>query len=63
MDSLVAKGLKAEGKRGQLPRWRGVKWLSPEENDQFQEFAADVARKRGIQRIHLDTFLWIEGRE
>jgi hypothetical protein len=62
MDSLVAKALEDAAGLGVLPKWKGVKHLTPEANRIYQEFAAALAKARGIQRIDLDSFLWVEGR-
>lgn len=58
MDSHVAKGLKREGKRGELPRWRTVIGLTPSENSAYQVFASSVAEQEGVLRAHLDVKYW-----
>jgi hypothetical protein len=45
-----------------LPTWPGVKHLTPLVSDAYQEVARDLAGALRITRVHLDTFLWVEGR-
>ena len=58
IDSHVAKGLKGEGKRGALPRWRTVIRLTPSEHLAYQTFASAVAKQEGVLRVHLDVKYW-----
>ena len=62
LDSAVAKGLKKHAGWGNLPQWPGLKNLHPETSDRFQGFALDHARAQGIERVHLDVYLWLENR-
>ena len=62
LDSAVAKGLKRLGQRGQLPRWPGLKKLTKPVSQRFQEFASELAEQNGVERIHLDIYLWLENR-
>jgi hypothetical protein len=61
LDSYVATGLCAV--LPDLPRWRTIKGLEPKESALFQAAALALSRRRGITRVHLDSFLWLEGRE
>jgi hypothetical protein len=54
LDSIVAKRLWQEG----LPRWEGVKYVTPELNSDYQRAASAIAAKKRIERVHLDTYLW-----
>jgi len=45
-----------------LPRWLGVRHLTPEASSRFQASATAYAKRLQIGRVHLDTILWIEGR-
>ena len=63
IDSVVVREMKAKAGRGKLPRWHGVKNLTPQDNEVFQAYAADMAKEMKIQRIHLDTYLWVQGRK
>ena len=41
-----------------LPRWPGVKHLTPEISDQYQQEAEREAKRRKIARVHLDAYWW-----
>jgi hypothetical protein len=43
---------------GDLPKWKGVRYMKQSDSTVYQEFAASEAQLRGISRVHLDTFLW-----
>ena len=62
LDSAVARGLKAEAGRGALPLWPGLKHLDHTVSDEFQKFASVHAQTLGIERVHLDMYLWLENR-
>lgn len=57
LDSYVATNLKTEYS-GQLPRWRQIKTLTPDESILFQNAALELAKLRGINRVDLDIVLW-----
>ncbi len=61
LDRVVAEGLK-ENLVEQLPRWPGVKRITPELSARYQDAALGLSRSWGISRVHLDTFLWVAGR-
>jgi hypothetical protein len=63
LDSITAKALRAKFSRGELPRWPGVKHLSPELSDEYQEAALGLARRMKISRVHLDAVWWARGRD
>ncbi len=58
IDSHVVKGLKKEGRRGDLPRWKTVVGLTPGEHSAYQTFASEVAEREGVLRAHLDVKYW-----
>ncbi len=62
LDSASARGLKLAAGRGVLPRWPGLKHLGPAVSEEFQEFATGHARTIGLERVHLDMYLWLENR-
>jgi len=62
LNSAVAKGLKSCGNRGALPRWPGLKSLTADISEAFQVFASRQATLKGIARVHLDMYLWLENR-
>jgi len=61
IDSVVAESLRRVAPL-EAPLWRGIKRLTPRTHARYQEAATEVARSRGIPRVHLDAFLWVEGR-
>jgi hypothetical protein len=62
LDAIVARGLRKHGRDRRASRWPAVKRLTPELSAEYQAIAADLSRRMRISRVHLDTFLWIEGR-
>ena len=62
LDSYVAGELKKKSSWPALPRWPGLKRLTPEVSEKYQEFARSLAEKDGIARVHLDAKLWLERR-
>ncbi len=62
LDSAVAKGLKLNSNRGELPQWPGLKNLKPNISKSFQVFALKQANLKGLARVHLDMYLWLENR-
>lgn len=63
LDSITAKALKQAAGRGRLPRWPGVKHLTPEVSDAFQAAGHVEARRQGISRVHLDAVWWSLARD
>lgn len=61
LDRIVAKALRKKSEV-RLPKWPGVKHLTPDVSDEYQQAAAALARKMEIDRVHLDTYLWVDGR-
>ena len=62
LDSLTAGELRRLDSARSLPRWRGLKHLEARDSAAFQAFALGVANQQGIARVHLDGFLWLQGR-
>lgn len=58
LDSQVAKRLKKEAGRGNLPRWTTVIGLTSVTSNQFQDFATKLAYRHHIARVHLDIKFW-----
>jgi hypothetical protein len=56
LDSIVAKRLRGD-MRG-LPRWPGVKHLTPAISALYQEAAREAAAGRGVAPVHLDAVWW-----
>lgn len=62
LDSAVAKGLRLNSKRGELPLWPGLKNLEANVSEVFQAFASKQANLKGFARVHLDMYLWLDNR-
>lgn len=62
LDSAVARGLKKLRGGERLQEWPGLKKLTPYVSAQFQALAMDIAKSRGLARVHLDIYLWLEER-
>lgn len=60
LDSISAKGLKKQSTPKKLPRWKGVKHLTPADHATFQAQASAIAAERSLARVHLDVFLWVD---
>jgi hypothetical protein len=63
LDSITAGQLQRAAGRGALPRWPGVRHVTPDISARFQAVAAKEARDRKIARIHLDALWWSAGRD
>jgi hypothetical protein len=61
LDSIVVRALRQKTAT-KLPRWLGVKHLKPEASEIYQHAATELAAAKGITRVHLDAYLWLEGR-
>lgn len=62
LDSAVARGLRKIRGGDELPEWPGLKRLTPRVSSVFQAFAMDIAKIRGLARVHMDIYLWLEER-
>ena len=62
LDSITATKVRQAAGRGVLPAWPGVKHLPKPLSDELQAAAGTEAVKRGVARVHLDTFWWGERR-
>jgi len=62
LDSYVAKAIRADGARAGhspcIPKWRGIKHVTPDESFIFQEVTRGVARRMRIAPVHLDVYWW-----
>ncbi|MGA9292575.1 MAG: hypothetical protein WBV81_08275 [Ignavibacteriaceae bacterium] len=58
LDSYTIKGIKRDSNSNSIPRWKGIKYLRPEENTIFQNLAKVIAKRKGIARVHLDLMYW-----
>jgi hypothetical protein len=60
LDGVMARGLKRIATRGKLPPWRGLKRVTRHESKRFQQFAEEEAYRKGMARVHLDIYLWLD---
>ena len=58
LDSISSGEIRKLVGRGVLPKWPGVKHVSPAISAEYQGVAQAEADRRGIARVHLDTFWW-----
>jgi len=62
LDGKVVRKIKEESKNYEkcfsLGQWKGIKNLTAEQSASFQQCAAELATKRGIQRVCLDLWYW-----
>ena len=58
LDSITSSKLHGDAKPKELPRWKGVMYLQPEENRIYQEVARRVANQERIAPVHLDVYWW-----
>ena len=58
LDSYTIKGIKADSKNSLIPKWSGIKYLKSEDSKIFQNIAKDIAKRKGIARVHLDLMYW-----
>lgn len=58
LDSIVADRLRLESEGAHLPRWKGVKHLSPEMSREYQDAARSVAERLRVAPVHLDAVWW-----
>ncbi len=63
LDSITVSALKKTGVHGQLPRWPGVKHMTPDLSAEFQLAALAEATNYGIARLHLDALWWSSSRD
>lgn len=58
LDSLSAMGIREHTNERPLPRWVGVKYVTPKINDHFQRLATEIAVEKNTLRVHLDALFW-----
>ena len=63
LDSITARELKRASGHGRLPRWPGVKHVTPQLSSEFQVAALSEAKKQGVARLHLDALWWAFSRD
>src|SRR5258708_6911440 len=55
LDEITYRNLKKSLERGVLPKWPGVRGVTPALNTRAQEAALRVAQQQGIARVHPDA--------
>ncbi|MGD0627080.1 MAG: hypothetical protein ABSB32_20530 [Thermodesulfobacteriota bacterium] len=58
LDSFAAKGVQSDYRPQTLVNFPGIKHLTREVNQAYQEAAAAIASSRGYARVHLDVLYW-----
>ncbi|MCI0462111.1 MAG: hypothetical protein L0Z62_34600 [Gemmataceae bacterium] len=59
LDRYVVRGLRRyPSLSGELPRWLGIKYLSPSVSGEYQRIASAVAREENVARVDLDVIFW-----
>jgi hypothetical protein len=58
LDSLTAAGISRSHKGSAVPPWPGVKHLTPQVSDAYQEAASQIGESAGTYRVHLDLSWW-----
>ncbi len=58
LDSLSASGIRDNTSERPLPKWVGVKYVTCEINDHFQQLATTIAAEKKTLRVHLDAMFW-----
>jgi hypothetical protein len=58
LDSIVARRLRLLDVTGVLPRWAGLKHVTPADSTIFQQFAIRIAKSQKVHPVHLDVLLW-----
>jgi hypothetical protein len=56
LDSMTAEHIWKEVP--ELPRWKGVRHVSPEMSGTYQAAALPLARKQRVCRVHLNAIWW-----
>ena len=60
MDSFTVRGVRRKSSNQSLPRWLGVRKLTAEASEKYQERASRLAAEEGLARVHLDVYYWTE---
>ena len=55
---VVREGLEKEAKCKKLPKWTGIKCLTSKNSKVYQQYASELASRKGIARIYLDLEFW-----
>ena len=63
LDGVVARALINLAEPKTLPVWPGVKHLQPPTSEIYQAYALELSRNWRIDRVYLDTYIWVENHE
>src|SRR5437667_5080785 len=58
LDSLTAAGISRSNTGNAVPRWPGVKHLTPDVSNAYQAAASQIGESYAINRVHLDLSWW-----
>jgi len=58
LDSITAAAIRRSVGRRSLPKWGGVRGLTPRVSKQYQVAARQIARMAGTAAVHLDSIFW-----
>jgi hypothetical protein len=58
LDSYTAKGIREKYGSKKLPPWKGIKYLTPEVSQAYQDAATKLASDSKFARVHLDVLYW-----
>ena len=58
LDGVIARRVRIEMPGSALPRWRGVRHVTPELSREYQEVCRQLAKQRGCAPVHLDAVFW-----
>ena len=63
LDSITARQVRQDTRRKKPTAWPGVRRLPKTLSDEYQNAAQEIARKKGMARLHLDALWWSVGRD
>lgn len=58
LDGVIARRVRSEMPGSALPRWRGVRHVTPELSREYQEVCRQLAMRRECAPVHLDAVFW-----
>ena len=58
LDGHVAGALLKDAEGTELPRWRTIKSLTPQQSEQYQAVARRIAMRKDTHAVHLDLLYW-----
>lgn len=58
INDVSAEALRKQKSASKLSEWNGLHFFDQEKSDEYQAYAADLAKEMGVSRVHLGLFLW-----